>query len=181
MWSRFLYYFLQFKWLILSTMASLVVVTFVLVVLMKEFRWNRRYHLLTMTLFFQMPARYMVYLGANYIQLIFVLSTLLFSVEMQLSHLVLLVLLGLLQAVSIGEFAESIRSFIGSVMLYAEFMLVDLLKTYIFEMRFDWRIAVVCGLLYVFLILYAAYFFINSIKCLASRDDRLTKKKGSRH
>jgi hypothetical protein len=40
------------------------------------------------------------------------------------------------------------------------------------------RIAIVCGLMYVFLILYAFYFFINSIKCLAARDERIMQKKG---
>ena len=55
-------------------------------------------------------------------------------------------------------------------MLYAAFLIVDLLKSYIFELRFDWRIAFVCVLLCAFLILYSIYFFINSVKCLASRN-----------
>lgn len=169
MWGRFLYYFLQFKSLLVLSMAGMLVITFVLMLLMKGFSWNRRRHLLVITLFFQMPARYMVYLAANYIQFMFVLSTLFCSVQVQVSHLVFLVLLGLIQAVTIAQPAESIRSFIGSVMLYAAFLIVDLLKTYIFDMRFDWRIAFVCLLLCIFLIFYSVYFFINSIKCLASR------------
>jgi hypothetical protein len=84
---------------------------------------------------------------------------------------VLLLILGLIQAVAIDQPAESIRSLLGCALLYIAFLIVDLLKTYIFEMRFDWRIAFVCGMLYVFLILYALYFFINGIKCLASRAD----------
>jgi hypothetical protein len=176
--NRFIYYILQFRWLVLLTMASLLVVTLVMVVLMKDFAWNRRRHLMVMTLFFNMPAQYMVYLAANYIQLMFVLSSLMFSVSMQLSHLVLLLLLGIIQAFAIGEIGESIRSFVGSALIYVAFLLVDLLKSYIFDMRFDLRIAIVCGLMYVFLILYALYFFINSIKCLASREDRMSKKSG---
>jgi hypothetical protein len=178
MYNKILYYFLQFKGLIILTMISLLIVTLIVTILMKDFAWNRRTHLLMMTLFFQMPTQYMVYLAANYIQLMFVLSALLFSVSMELSHLVLLVLLGLLQAFSIGQLGEGIRSFVGSVLLYVAFLIIDLLKTYIFDMHFDFRIAVVCGMMYVFLILYAFYFFINSIKCLASRDERIAKRVG---
>jgi hypothetical protein len=83
-----------------------------MVILMKDFAWNRRRHLMVMTLFFNMPTQYMVYLAANYIQLMFVLSSLLFSVSMQLSHLVLLLLLGVIQAFAIGEIGESVRSFV---------------------------------------------------------------------
>jgi hypothetical protein len=169
--SRFLYYILQFRGLIILTMASLIVVTAVLMLLMKDFAWNRKRHLMVMTLFFRMEPRHMVYLAANYIQMMFVFSMMLFSTEVQLSHLVLLLILGVVQAVTIAQPAESIRSLIGCILLYVAFLIVDLLKTYIFEMRFDWRIAFVCGMLYVFLILYALYFFINSIKCLAARAD----------
>jgi hypothetical protein len=150
-------------------MASLIVATAVLLILMKDFAWNRKRHLMVMTLFFQMKPRHMVYLAANYIQMMFVFSMMLFATDVQLSHLVLLVILGVVQAVAIAQPAESVRSLIGCILLYVAFLIVDLLKTYIFEMRFDWRIACVCAMLYVFLILYALYFFINSIKCLAAR------------
>lgn len=176
MWGKFLYYILQFQGLIVLTLVSLVVLTLAVLLLMKDFSWNRRRRLMVMTLFFNMPVPYMVYLAANYIQLMFVWSTLIFSVHMELSHLIFLILLGLIQAVSIAQIGEGIRSFIGSVLLYAAFLIVDLLKSYIFDMRFDWRIAFVCCLLSVFLLLYSVYFFINSIKCLASRDEVLTEK-----
>ena len=176
MWGKFLYYILQFQGLIFLTMVSLIVLTLAVLLLMKDFSWNRRRRLLLMTLFFNMPVPYMVYLAANYIQLMFVWSALLFSTHMELSHLIFLVILGLIQAVSIGQIGEGIRSFIGSILLYVAFLIVDLLKSYIFDMRFDWRIAFVCCLLSVFLLLYSVYFFINSIKCLASRDQVLTEK-----
>lgn len=170
MYSRFLYYILQFRGLILLTMGSLLAVTLILMLLMKDFTWTSRRRLMIITLFFRMPGRYMVYLAANYIQLMFVLSMLLTLQNVQLSHLILLIMLGVIQAVSIAQLMESIRSFIGSIMLYAAFLIVDLLKSYIFELRFDWRIAFVCLLLCAFLVLYSIYFFINSIKCLASRN-----------
>ena len=176
MWGKFLYYILQFQGLIVLTLVSLIVLTLAVLLLMKDFSWNRRRRLMVMTLFFNMPVQYMVYLAANYIQLMFVWSTLLFSVHMELSHLIFLILLGLIQAVSIAQIGEGIRSFIGSVLLYAAFLIVDLLKSYIFDMRFDWRIAFVCCLLSVFLLLYSVYFFINSIRCLAARDEVLTEK-----
>lgn len=169
MYGRFLYYILQFRGLMVLTMASLLIVVLVLLVMMRDFSWTSRRRLMIITLFFQMPGRYMVYLAANYIQLMFVLSMLATLEHVQLSHLIFLVILGILQAASIAQPAESIRSFIGSVMLSAAFLIVDLLKSYIFDLRFDWRIAFVCCLLCVFLVLYSIYFFINSIKCLASR------------
>lgn len=169
MYSRFLYYIVQFRQLIIFTVFSLIVVTAFLLLQMRDFSWTSRRRLLVITLFFNMAPRYMVYLAANYIQLMFVLSMLITMQEVQLSHLVLLVLLGLIQAVAIGEPAESIRSFFGSVLLYAAFLIVDLLRTYIFALRFDWRIAFVFALMCAFLVLYSLYFFINSIKCLASR------------
>ena len=112
----------------------------------------------------------MVYLAANYIQLMFVIAMIATLQNVQLSHLIFLIILGIIQAVSIAQPVESIRSFVGSAMLYAAFLIVDLLKSYIFELRFDWRIAFVCVLLCAFLILYSIYFFINSVKCLASRN-----------
>lgn len=177
MWSRFLYYVLQFGGVIVLTTASLLIVALLLMVMMREFAWNKGRHLLVMTLFFQMPGRYMVYLAANYLQLTFVLSTLLFGMSVQLSHLLFLLLLGVLQAVSIRQPVESARSFLGAVMLYAAFLIVDLLKTYIFDLRFDWRIAFVYFLLCAFLILYSVYFFLNSIRCLSARDVAEKKKR----
>jgi hypothetical protein len=159
----------MFRGMIVFTVLSALVVTLLLYVLMRDFSWNKRYHLLVVTLFFQMPNRYMVYLAANYIQLMFVCSMLFSSSSVQLSHLIMLVILGIIQAIAIRRPGESIRSLVGCILLYVSFLIVDLLKTYIFEMRFDMRIAFVCGLMYVFLILYTVYFFINSIKCLASR------------
>ena len=170
MYSRFLYYILQFRGVMILTMASLLVVTMVLMVLMRDFRWTSKRRLMVITLFFQMPVRYMVYLAANYIQLMFVISMIATLQNVQLSHLIFLILLGIIQAVSIAQPVESIRSFVGSAMLYVAFLIVDLLKSYIFELRFDWRIAFVCVLLCAFLILYSIYFFINSVKCLASRN-----------
>ena len=170
MWGKFLYQILQFRGLLFLTMATLLVFTGAVLLLMRDFSWNRRRRLLLMTLFFDMPVRYMVYLAASYIQLMFVWSSLLFSVQMQLVHLILLALLGLIQALTIAQIAEGIRSFVGSVLLYVAFLLVDLLKSYLSDIRFDWRIAFVCGLLSVFLLLYSVYFFLNSIKCLASRN-----------
>lgn len=170
MYGRFLYYILQFRGVMILTMASLLVVTMVLMILMRDFRWTSRRRLMVITLFFQMPGRYMVYLAANYIQLMFVIAMIATLQNVQLSHLIFLIILGIIQAVSIAQPVESIRSFVGSAMLYAAFLIVDLLKSYIFELRFDWRIAFVCVLLCAFLILYSIYFFINSVKCLASRN-----------
>ena len=169
MYSRFLYYLLQFRGLIILTMASLLIVTLVLTVLMKDLRWTSKRRMRVIMLFFGMPKRYMVYLAANFIQLMFVL-TMIFTMEsVQISHLFLLLFLGVIEALSIQQVGESIRSFVGSIMLYGAFLIVDLLKSYIFELKFDWRIAFACFLLCAFLILYSIYFFINSIKCLASR------------
>ncbi|MCD8198410.1 MAG: hypothetical protein LUE24_14830 [Lachnospiraceae bacterium] len=173
MYRRFLYYILQFEYLALFTAVSLIIVTAVLLVQMRGFQWSSRRRLMIITLFFNMPPRYMVYLAANYIQLMFVLSQLVTLQDIELAHLVFLVLLGLIQALAIMDPAESVRSFLGSVLLYAAFLIVDLLKTYIFDLRFDWRIAFVCFLLCAFLVLYSVYFFINSLKCLASRHLRV--------
>ena len=154
MYGRFLYYILQFRGVMILTMASLLVVTMVLMVLMRDFRWTSKRRLMVITLFFQMPGRYMVYLAANYIQLMFVIAMIATLQNVQLSHLIFLIILGIIQAVSIAQ----------------PFLIVDLLKSYIFELRFDWRIAFVCVLLCAFLILYSIYIFINSVKCLASRN-----------
>ena len=81
MWGKFLYYILQFQGLIVLTLVSLIVLTLAVLLLMKDFSWNRRRRLMVMTLFFNMPVQYMLYLAANYIQLMFVWSTLLFSVH----------------------------------------------------------------------------------------------------
>ena len=170
MYGRFLYYILQFRGVMILTMASLLVATIVLMILMRDFRWTSKRRLMVITLFFQMPVRYMVYLAANYIQFMFVIAMIGTLQDVQLSHLIFLIILGVIQAVAIAQPVESIRSFIGSVMLYAAFLIVDLLKSYIFELRFDWRIAFVCILLCAFLVLYSIYFFINSVKCLASRN-----------
>lgn len=175
MYSRFLYYVLQFQGVMVLTMVSLLAVTLALLVMMRDFSWTSRRRLLVITLFFQMPGRYMVYLAANYIQFMFVLSMVFTLSDVQLSHLIFLILLGILQAASIAQIGESIRSLVGSVMLYVAFLIVDLLKSYIFDLRFDWRIAFVCCLLCVFLVLYSVYFFINSIKCLASRNIRMER------
>ena len=74
MYGRFLYYILQFRGVMILTMASLLVVTMVLMILMRDIRWTSRRRLMVITLFFQMPGRYMVYLAANYIQLMFVIA-----------------------------------------------------------------------------------------------------------
>ena len=65
MYGRFLYYILQFRGVMILTMASLLVVTMVLMVLMRDFRWTSKRRLMVITLFFQMPGRYMVYRDDN--------------------------------------------------------------------------------------------------------------------
>ena len=68
MYGRFLYYILQFRGVMILTMASLLVVSMVLMVLMRDFRWTSKRRLMVITLFFQMPGRYMVYqVGQLYI------------------------------------------------------------------------------------------------------------------
>ena len=117
MYSRFLYYLLQFRGLIILTMARLLIVTLVLTVLMKDLRWTSKRRMRVIMLFFGMPKRYMVYLAANFIQLMFVL-TMIFTMEsVQISHLFLLLFLGVIEALSIQQVGESIRSFVGSIML----------------------------------------------------------------
>lgn len=169
MWSRYLYYILQFRWIMTGSLVLMLVMAAALLTMLKTFSFGRKRNLVVITLFFNMKKRHRVYLAANCLTLGFVLSALVFAQDMQIAYLVYLLLLAAVAGVSVGSPVELIRSMVGAVLIYAAFFLIDVLKNYMYQIIFDVRIAVICVLLCVFMVFFAIYFFLPRGKIHSSR------------
>lgn len=167
MWNRYLYYLIQFKEIVVFSMAVLVAATLVLFLLLKRFGFGKRKNLAAVTLFFNIRPRHMLYLGANFLLLCFVPAVLLFSKQMQISYLCYLLALSLIAGLSIRKVLELVRLAAGSILIYTAFFIVDMLKSYTFNMVFDVRIVIIGVMLCVFVLFFDFYSFLNSIRCIA--------------
>lgn len=168
MWSRYLYYILQFRWIMTGSLVLMLVLAAVLLTMLKTFSFGRKRNLVVITLFFNMKKRHRVYLAANCLTLGFVLSALVFAQDMQIAYLVYLLLLAAVAGVSVGSPVELIRSMVGAALIYAAFFLIDVLKNYMYQIIFDVRIAVICVLLCVFMVFFAIYFFLHAVRYMAA-------------
>ena len=151
MWSRYLYYILQFRWIMTGSLVLMLVMAAALLTMLKTFSFGRKRNLVVITLFFNMKKRHRV-----------------FAQDMQSAYLVYLLLLAAVAGVSVGSPVELIRSMVGAALIYAAFFLIDVLKNYMYQIIFDVRIAVICVLLCVFMVFFAIYFFLHAVRYMAA-------------
>lgn len=168
MWSRYLYYILQFRWIMTGSLVLMLVMAAALLTMLKTFSFGRKRNLVVITLFFNMKKRHRVYLAANCLTLGFVLSAWCLHRIWQIAYLVYLLCWRRWQVSQIGSPVELIRSMVGAVLIYAAFFLIDVLKNYMYQIIFDVRIAVICVLLCVFMVFFAIYFFLHAVRYIAA-------------
>lgn len=167
MWNRYLYYLLQFKEITLFSMALMLALVLALLVMIRRFGFSKRKNLAVITLFFNMKPRHMVYLGANYLMLCFAPAVIIFSLEMQIAYLFYLLVLSAAAGAASLKPLELVRLPAGSILVYTAFFIVDMLKSYIFNMLFDVRIAIIGVLLCIFILFFEVYFFLSALRCIA--------------
>lgn len=167
MWNRYLYYLVQFREIIFFSMTAMAVLTLILLTLLKRFGFGKRKNLAVVTLFFNMKPRHMLYLGVNCLLLCFPPAVMLFSREMQIAYLCYLLVLSVIAGFAALKPLELLRLLAGSILVYTALFIVDMLKSYIFNMLFDVRIAVIAALLCIFILFFDVYFFLSALKYIA--------------
>lgn len=89
---------------------------------------------------------------------------------MNMDHIVYIVLLsgfGILSGLLAGSVRKLLSEFCNTVLLLCGIYAGGLLITYMREIRFEWSILCVYGLLGSFMILYSIYFFLRDIRAIS--------------
>ena len=156
---------LQFRVFLSAAIAVALVLEIALLFGTKTFGWQRR-NLWIYGFFFGLTKAQCYFLAASWLWLVFVATSALFVVNMQICHLALLLLLS---AAKYGAWKRKItllRDLFNSVLLFAAMMAENLLYSYLMETRFQIQIVVVLCLLILFIALYAIYFTVKDVQSL---------------
>ena len=156
---------LQFRVFLSAAIIVALVLEIALALGTRSFGWQKR-NLWIYGFFFGLTKSQCYFLAASWLWLIFVVTSAVFVVEMQVCHLALLLLLS---AAKYGAWKRKLillRDLFNSVLLFAAMMAENLLYSYLMETRFQIQIVVVLCLLILFIALYAIYFTVRDMQSL---------------
>lgn len=109
-------------------------------------------------------------------RLLFILSSALFCVRMDGAHLLLLALLWAGCGLILPEPAALAGDFVNTAAVGGALAVENLLASYLREVHFEWGILVVTGLLALFIIQYALYFFLRGVGRLSAQQLRMGRR-----
>ena len=152
-----------FKNFILLTLAVGVVGSLLAVIVTRKFTWNGRARGVYGFLL-NRSDREAACIGISFLGFTFVLSSVLFGVEMKLPHLVFLILLAAAKLVTGGGGRVFVRDLMNSILLFASLLTGNVLKGYLKETRFDMYVVIILVVLGIFLVFYSAYFLLKDME-----------------
>lgn len=152
-----------FKNFILLTLAAGIIGSLLAVIGTRKFSWNGRARGVYGFLI-NRSDREAVCFAVSLLGFLFVLSSVIFRVEMELPHLVFLFLLAVAKAVAGGGGRVFLRDLLNSILIFVALLVGMFLSGYLRETRFDLYVAVILGFLGIFLIVYSAYFLLKDME-----------------
>lgn len=153
---------LLFKSFILSAVLVQVFLTAVVGWCTRRVSWTRRNRLFY-GWFLNRTDRELVFIGAAFLQFLFVLSGAASGTDMEPAHLLLLILLAAVKLVFGHGFLVFVRDLVNSMLMFVSLLVGNILLGYLRETRFNPFVATVLVLLEIFLVLYQGYFFLKDI------------------
>ncbi len=175
---------LQFRFFLILAIVVAFVLEIVLTVSTHSFGWQKR-NLWLYAFFFGLTRAQCVFLSVSWLWLICMVSNAMFLVNVQICHLIMMILLSVTKFVAWKRKKIFIRDLFNSILLFAAMMAENLLYSYLLETRFQLPIVVILLMLIVFIILYAVYFTMRDLLDLVQfrairKDAAETKKKKKR-
>jgi hypothetical protein len=104
-----------------------------------------------------------VALGVVFIKYIFILWCLYRCINIEILHLIFLIIISLIFNISIKNYKGLIFDIINSIFIYLSIKSLGILISYINDISFIWYVFAISILLSIFIILYNSYFFIRNI------------------
>lgn len=169
MWAEILSLILDFKWLIVFTLAAGLLLALLGFLLCKNVSWVQK-RIKFLGLFIGLKTRDMLWLCVAMLRCFFIMSTVVFGVELETVHICFFVLLciayNLLHLRVMGLLFDLLNSSIEFAALLAGNVLIGFLH----EVRFDWQTMIVYVLLGLFIAVYATYFLLRDVSKLLQRE-----------
>lgn len=153
---------LLFKNFILAVVVGTVLIMAVVMFCTRRFSWSGRSRLVY-GWFLNRTRRELVFVGAAYSQLLFVLSAAVTGTDIEPAHLLFLLMLTMFKLAGGQGLLVLIRDLVNSVLMFVSLLVGNILLGYLRETRFNGFVATVLVLLEIFLVLYQGYFFLKDI------------------
>lgn len=162
MWADILSLILDFKWLIVFTLVAGLLLGLLSTLLCKKMCWNQK-NIKFLGLFINLNNRDILWLCVAVLRCFFVVSTVVFCVEIETVHICFFVLLCIMYNILHPCLVGFLFDLLNSAIIFAALLVGNILIGFLHEVRFDWHIMTVYVLLGVFIVTYSAYFFLRDV------------------
>ena len=157
MWNNWAGYILYFKDFIVVTALVGAAFTVWFAILTRKFSWKKRNRAIYGALL-NRSDRELICISAILMQWLFVFSAAVCSTEVEVPHLIVLLLLPLLKLAAGMGMGVWIRDFLNGGLLFGTMMVANILTGYLKETRFNIFVVVILVLLKIFTVFYETYF-----------------------
>lgn len=169
MWADILSLILDFKWLIVFTLAAGLLLAMLGLLLCKNVSWAQK-RIKFLGLFINLNTREILWLCIAVLRCFFVVSTVAFAVEIETVHICFFVFLCIAYNILYFRVVGLLFDLFNSTIEFVALLAGNVLIGFLHEVRFDWQTMTVYVLLALFIAVYATYFLLRDISRLLQRE-----------
>lgn len=160
--KQILYYILNFFDFILVFTLVILVMEVVFGIVIKKFEFKED-KIGFYGIFMQLDNRGIIALSAATTKYIFILWSLLGSVEITIAHLIFLLIISTVYNLSLLNVKGLFLDVINSAIIYSYFLCCNLINNYLVEVRSEWYVVLILVLSIIFVAIYSSYFILKNI------------------
>ncbi len=162
MWVDILSVILEFKYLILFTLAAGIVLGVVGLLLNRNLSWEDR-RLKFLGVFMNLNRKNILWLSVAMLRCFFLLSMIVFCVDIITAHIYFFVLLCIAYNILNLRVTRLLFDILNSAVQFSALLVGNILVGFMYEVRFDWRTMTVYVLLALFISVYSVYFLLYDV------------------
>lgn len=144
-----------------------IAVTFVIFIILKlscrKFSFLSK-NIYLMSMFYNMKKMHILYLDCLVVRYIFVLSVIIFSMQVDITSLIFLVLLSIIANLAFFDMKELLIDCINYTFITFALIFIDFFRIYMSQVVIEAWMVGLCLLAILFVITYVSYFLLRSIK-----------------
>lgn len=162
MWADILSVILEFKCLIIFTLAAGILLGVFGLLLNRNLSWEDK-RLKFLGVFMNLNRQNILWLSVAMLRCFFLLSTIAFCVDIITAHIYFFVLLCIAYNILNLRVTRLLFDILNSAIQFSALLVGNILVGFMYEVRFDWRTMTVYVLLALFISVYSVYFLLYDV------------------
>lgn len=171
MWAKILPVLLDFKWLVICTLCVGLLLGVCGLFLCRNFHWHQK-RIKFLGIFLNLHTKDNLFLCVALLRCLFVVSSAVFCVEIDMAQLCFFLVLCLLYNLLHFRLGSILFDLFNNTIICAALFAGNILIGFLHEVRFDWRTITVYVLLALFITVYSAFFFLRDVNRLVQSEPK---------